>query len=166
MPIVAAVDRSERAGSVIRQARELADAYEVELHVVHVKKADTDTPATTGTYLDPEVEFIRGGTADMREKTDNIREGTGEEDNPMEEAKQIAAEIAQGVEGHGEFRPVGLVGDAAPELINYGEQHNAEHIVVSARKRSSLGQVLFGSVSQALLLNADRPVVAAPQEPE
>ncbi|WP_130500334.1 universal stress protein [Natrinema hispanicum] len=36
MPIVAAIDQSDRARSVIRQARELADAYGVELHVVHV----------------------------------------------------------------------------------------------------------------------------------
>lgn len=40
MPIVAAIDRSDRAQSVISQARELADAYGVELHVVHVKDED------------------------------------------------------------------------------------------------------------------------------
>lgn len=141
MPIVAAVDQSERADSVIRQARELADVYEGELHVVHVGEADVSI--TTGEQ-GPEVDF----------------------EPAKEEATQIAREVAQDVEGHGEFKAVGLVGDAPHELINYSTEHDAECIVVSARKRSSLGQVLFGSVSQALLLNADRPVVAAPHNPE
>lgn len=139
MPVVAAVDQSERSESVIRQGRELADAYEVDLHVVHV--GDADVTMTTGEG---------GPTVDM--------------DPAREEATETARKIADGVEGHGEFRAVGLIGDAPQQLLDYSAEHDAECIVVSARKRSSLGQALFGSVSQSLLLNADRPVVAAPHE--
>jgi nucleotide-binding universal stress UspA family protein len=140
MPVVAAVDQSERKGSVIRQARELADVYGVDLHVVHVGERNV-TVSPKG-------------------------EGATVEDKGDEEATRIAREIANEVEDHGEFTAVGLVGDPAEELIDYSTQHDAECIVVSARKRSSLGQVLFGSVSQSLLLNADRPVVAAPYQPD
>lgn len=74
MPIVAAVDQAERADSVIRQARKLADVYEVELHVVHV--GDADVTVTTREH-GPEVDM---GPA-------------------KEKATQIAREIAQNVEG-------------------------------------------------------------------
>lgn len=138
MPVVAAVDQSERAESVIERARELADAVEVDLHIVHV--GELDVPSTQGGY-DPDRD------RDVAEK----------------KATGIARDLARDV-GVEEFEPVGLYGNPAEEIINYSVDHDAEYIVVSARKRSSLGQALFGSVTQSLLLNADRPVVATPHE--
>ncbi|WP_126664339.1 universal stress protein [Haloterrigena salifodinae] len=145
MPIIAAVDQSDRARSVIRQARELADAYEGELHVVHIRDTEGDITDEASRKALEEVDAI------VEEKGD-------------ERATKIAREIAGEVEESGKFTPVGLTGDPAPALLNYAEEHDAECIVVSARKRSSLDQVLFGSVTQSLLLNADRAVVAAPHE--
>ena len=145
MPIVAAVDRSDRARSVIRQARELADAYGVELHVVHVRDTEEDSTSEDTRYALEEVDAMV-------------------EENGTERATEIARKIAGEIEESGEFTPVGLTGDPAPEVLNYADEHDAECIVVSARKRSSLDQVLFGSVTQSLLLKADRAVVAAPHE--
>lgn len=68
--------------------------------------------------------------------------------------------------GHGKFEAIGLIGDPAEELINYSAEHNAEYIVVSGRKQSSLGRILSGSVTQSLLLSADRPIVASPHNVE
>lgn len=145
MPIVAAVDRSDRARSVIRQARELADAYGVELHAVHVRDAAESTSDEATKYALEEVDAMVEDDRDQR-------------------ATEIAREIVEEIDGSGEFTPVGLTGDPAPTLLDYADEHEAECIVVSARKRSSFDQVLFGSVTQSLLLNADRAVVAAPHE--
>lgn len=87
-----------------------------------------------------------------------------ERDEAVAAATEIAADAAARVDDAGEFEAVGLVGDPAEQLLDYSAAHDAEYIVVSGRKRSPLNRALFGSVTQALLLNADRPVVAVPHE--
>lgn len=140
MPVVAAVDQSERAESVIDQANRLADDADVPLHVVHV--GEPEIPHPKGGY-DPE-------------QTEVISE---------QRATGIAREVGQAVLGEDEFHPVGLQGDPAERLLEYAAEQDAEYLVVSARKRTPLGQAVFGSVTQSLLLNAECPVVAVPHGP-
>lgn len=142
MPIVAAVDQSERAETVIKQGRVLADNYGVELHVVHVGSLDILSERSRSEQL---AQASSMDAEDVREK-----------------ATETAAEIAERVESHDPYRAVGLIGDPTEELITYSREQDAECIVVSSRKRSRFGQALFGSVTQSLLLTSDRPVVAVP----
>jgi nucleotide-binding universal stress UspA family protein len=137
MPVVAAVDTSERSRSVVARAKQLADNAGVSLHVVHVGSVGVPNPEG-------------GYDADSEEQITKQR------------ATQIARDAAERVGDVGTFEPVGLVGDPAGELLEYSTTEDAEYIVVSARKRSPLGQAVFGSVTQSLLLNAQRPVVAVP----
>lgn len=137
MPVVAAVDRSERAASVLDHADRLARDAGTELHVAHVGAARVPTPKSG---FDPD-----------RDRAVTVQRSGG-----------IARDIAETVGGLQEFEPVGLEGDPATALLEYSAERDAEYIVVSARKRSSLGKAVFGSVTQTLLLEADRPVVAVP----
>lgn len=139
MPVVAAVDRSERAASVLDHASRLARDAGVELHVAHVGSARLPNPRVG---FDPD-----------RDRAVTVQRSGG-----------IARDIAESVGGLEEFVPVGLEGDPAKALLAYSAEQDAEYIVVSARKRSSLGKAMFGSVTQSLLLEADRPVVAVPHE--
>lgn len=150
MPVISAVDQSERAETVIKQGREFADVYGVKLHVVHVGSDEFGTGVTP---------TESGIPADHQSPSEAAEEA-------REKAIELATELAERVEGHGSYQAIGLVGDPAEELISYSKDHDAECIVVSTRKRSRLGQVLFGSVTQSLLLSADRPVVAVPHEGE
>lgn len=136
MPVVAAVDRSERAASVLEHARRLADDAALELHVVHVGAARVPNP--------------KGGFDPDRDRAVTAQRSGG-----------IARALAEDA-GIEEFVPVGLEGDPAKELLEYVAEADAQYIVVSARKRSALGKAMFGSVTQSLLLDADRPVVAVP----
>ncbi len=136
MPIVAAVDRSARAESVLGHAADLADDLGVELHVVHV--GSVGVPTTSGGF-DP----------------DRDRQYAGQR------ARGVARKLAEDV-GIGEFEAVGLAGDPAEAVLEYSREADAEYVVVSGRKRSPVGQAVFGSVTQRLLLEAGRPVVAAP----
>ena len=139
MPVVAAVDRSERAEPVLKRASVLADDADLDLHVVHVGKSM--------------VPHYKSGY-----------ETKGTEIISKQKATGIARDIGQDVLGGTEFQPVGLQGNPAREILEYAAEHDAEYIVVSARKQSPLGQAVFGSVTQSLLLNADRPVVSVPPD--
>lgn len=50
------------------------------------------------------------------------------------------------------------VGDPATEILAAADEIGADHLVLGGRKRSPLGSLLFGSVTQSILLDADRPV--------
>ena len=49
-------------------------------------------------------------------------------------------------------------GDPAETIIESAEQVSADMILLGGRKRSPLGSLLFGSVSQAVTLDAKQPV--------
>lgn len=139
MTIVAAVDRSQRGNDIAAEAAELAEAFGEELHVVHVLSQS---------------EFVE------LERTSVEESGTAIDMNRVRDiAEEIAGEAAEGVTD--DFTPVGLVGDAADEIVRYSDQVDARYIVISGRKRSPVGKALFGSVTQSVLLDADRPVVTA-----
>ncbi len=50
-------------------------------------------------------------------------------------------------------------GDPAIELLRLAEEIGADAICVSGRQRTRTGKALFGSVTQSILLEADRPVI-------
>lgn len=137
MVIVAAVDRSERAPSVVSTADELARAFDDDLHVVHVMSRS---------------EFI-----DLEESAVD-RTGTV---IPMEDVKALAVEFVDDVidSPDVEYTPVGLVGDAPRQIVEYAQREDARYVVVGPRRRSPTGKVIFGSAAQAVLLDAPCPVV-------
>lgn len=50
-------------------------------------------------------------------------------------------------------------GDPAVSIIEMADKIDADAICVAGRKRSPAGKALFGSVSQSVILNTDRPVL-------
>lgn len=49
-------------------------------------------------------------------------------------------------------------GEVAADILDVAEDVDADLIVLGGRKRSPAGKLLFGSVTQDVLLNSDRPV--------
>lgn len=138
MVIVAAVDRSDRATTVVEQAEKLATAFEDTIHVVHV--------------LSPS-EFVE------LERTSLQKVGEGQDmDRVREVATDIAEEAATDLDCP--YESVGLMGDTADRVIDYADKQSARYIVVAGRKRSPTGKIVFGSVAQSILLNAGCPVVS------
>lgn len=52
-------------------------------------------------------------------------------------------------------------GEPTEVILSVAEEIDADSIAVSGRKRSPTGKAIFGSVTQSLLLSADRPVIVA-----
>ena len=50
-------------------------------------------------------------------------------------------------------------GDPAESIIESAESLDADAICIAGRKRSPAGKMLFGSVSQSVILNTQRPVL-------
>lgn len=138
MAIVAAVDRSERAPEIVREAARLGDAFDEPVEVVHVLTRD---------------EFV----SLERTSVDNTGQTI-----PVDEVVEVASEIAkEAIEKAGvDAKAVGLLGDPADEVVDYAESNDAAYLVAAGRKRSPVGKALFGSVVQSILLNARCPVVS------
>ncbi|WP_144923816.1 universal stress protein [Halorubrum salsamenti] len=137
MTIVAAVDRSERASNVVDEAAALARAFDDTVHVVHA--------LTRSEFLDL---GITSAQAEEPKDMSEIREA----------ASDMAAEAVSDIDVP--YETVGLVGGPVEEVVQYADEKDARYIVVSPRRRSQTGKVLFGSVAQSILLNATTPVVS------
>lgn len=137
MVIVAAIDRSDRVSSVLEEAESLAEAFGEPLHVVHVISRS---------------EFINLEQTAYDEERKSLS---------MDEIRSFASDYAERAaeEVTVEYKPVGVVGQPANEIVTYSTDIDAKYIVVAPEKRSPTGKALFGSVAQSVILNADCPVV-------
>lgn len=87
--------------------------------------------------------------------TDNPR---GKSANQVSSVREAVGRLEQaGIEV--EIRGTG--GDPTAEVLRIAEQTGAELISVAGRKRSPSEKVVFGSVSESVLLETDLPVVVS-----
>ncbi|OIB58045.1 universal stress protein [Natrialba sp. SSL1] len=57
-----------------------------------------------------------------------------------------------------ETRVHSATGSPPPAILDVAEQVEADELVLGSRKQSPVGKVIFGSVTQAVILDSDRPV--------
>lgn len=50
-------------------------------------------------------------------------------------------------------------GDTTEDILDDAEEYDVDAVVLGGRKRSPAGKAIFGSVTQSVILNTDRPVV-------
>jgi len=83
-----------------------------------------------------------------------------------EEAEETSVrQTTNGREAYDQLTEAGIAtttvsahGKPAEEILRVADQEDVEMIVLGGRKRSPLGSLLFGSVSQTVSLRSDRPV--------
>lgn len=148
MPVLAAVDDGEWNSEVVRVAADLADAYDDELELLHVLPQDV----------------FDARQRDLRNRPTTDAEYVLEDGE--KDASDVAAEAAEKVLGDtSRVTTVGRVGEPSVEILRYLDSNDPRYLVVGGRKRSPVGKALFGSVTQSVLLEADRPVVTVMTEP-
>lgn len=140
MVVVAAVDHGTTDSHVVEEAARLAGAFGEEVHVVHALTFDEIR------------EHFQAADEEERRRT------------AKERAAAVAEEAASSAGTDFEPVPVGRLGDPATEVADYASSVDARYVVLGGRRRSPVGKALFGSVTQEVLLNADRPVVTLIRE--
>lgn len=143
MPILAAVDGEEDTADVIETGYDLATAYSTELYVL---------------YVVSQAEF-----ESRKETVEQVDEFSGYSKGQRENAATTVANeaIVDSVDDpdFDTITAVGRVGEPVPTIIEEAAEVDAEYLVIGGRKRSPTGKALFGSTTQSILLEADRPVV-------
>lgn len=77
-----------------------------------------------------------------------------------ERAETIVTEVKERADEEGvDCLPVVQSGDPTEVLLDYIDDEDIDVVVIGARKRSPTGKLLFGSMTQSLILHADVPVM-------
>lgn len=141
MTIVTATANDERTESVLRTAHDLATAHDERLIVLHVVSKGEIVERQQGIHSLNDV---------PQEPIDReIERSKREVDTMLKDTLGTADAIDAAVR----------VGSPADEIISVGEEVDAHYLVIGGQRRSPTGKALFGSVTQSVLLQADRPVV-------
>jgi nucleotide-binding universal stress UspA family protein len=85
--------------------------------------------------------------------SENPEGGTIEQVKPVRVARKRLEEA--GIE----VIPEGYGGKPAQAILKVAEEWDADQIVLAGRKRTPTGKVLFGSVTQSVILDTERPVL-------
>lgn len=151
MSVLAAVDTSEASHRPITVGYDLATAYDETLIVM---------------YVMPQTEYD-----DQRSNRDELpkefRETEFTIDQAIDAAAQQAADaVDETLDTYDRARvePRGRVGTPAAEILAAAKDINPRFVVVGGRKQSPARQAIFGSVSQAIVRDAEQPVVTIMEE--
>lgn len=81
---------------------------------------------------------------------------------PQIEAVRLVADLLE--EAGIEYELYESSGEPAPEVVKAAEERDVDMICLSGRQRSPTGKVVFGSVTQDVILSTTRPVVTVSPE--
>lgn len=146
MPVLVAIDVDQAPGRPISVGYDLATAYDDTMIGLYVM-SDDDYKTRRSSSSDVPAEF------ESREFT---------MDRAMNAAAGQAADAidaALDAYDRGRVETRGRIGAPADEVLAVAEEIDPRYIVVGGRNRSPARQAIFGSVSQDIMRNADRPVV-------
>lgn len=137
-------DNEERAQKQIDTIEDLPSVDEpVEAHVVYVYE-EIETPGEGGG-------FAAGYLDDLNQSLDELRD-------PPKTVYDVADALTErGIESEVHE----LVGDPAEAILTASRELEADMMLMGVRDRSPIGKVVFGSVSQKVILGSDVPVLVA-----
>jgi len=151
MAILTAIDIEQAPERSITVGYDLATAYDETLVVMYVMSQE-------------QFDERQGSRDDLPEE---FSEQSFSVDQAMDSATQKAATAVDATLDTYDREKVesrGRVGTPVDEILVAAEEIDPRFLVVGGRKRSVAKQALFGTVSQAIVRNAEQPVVTIMEE--
>ncbi len=142
--IIVPTDFSELSYTAFPFARDIADKYQANLHVIHVLD---DNPNTAGFKYE------------NISKEELLKKLTVESENKLAESLAYF--------GDDIYSPVITMlkyGEDYKEIIKYSQEINSELIVIATHGRSGLVESVLGSVAQKVIRHAKCPVLVTTPE--
>ena len=157
--ILAPIDFSDVTPPVIDLARQLAKAFDAEIHLVHVKELTAAAASGTLGYSlagMPELAPMAGVPVPGLEP---MQETTAADEGQTSKLAKWQEEIAQdGIK-------VSLhesTGTLAEEILNQADELNADLIVMGTHGHGAMYNLLVGSATKGVLKHSTRPVLLVP----
>jgi len=150
MTVLAAVVDSPESYRVVEVAYDLATAYDDTLTVLH---AISDEEADSNLEEIRQIEDFKDISITDIEKR----------------ASQVADHIVDAALGDYDRDRVdtrGRIGPPTDSILETADGVDARYVVIGGKRRSPTGKAVFGSVTQSVLLNTDRPVVTVMEDAE
>lgn len=161
--ILAAIDGEDGSDVVVETGADLAAAFDEELAVMHVMSEDHYESVRNRLTKGESVTYPIETKAHVSVSSSAGGSGEGYPiDAAADDAAAVAGSVVEralGEEPDVDVRTVGRVGEATGEIAEELERSDARYLVIGGRKRSPVGKALFGSTTQSILLNTDRPVM-------
>jgi nucleotide-binding universal stress UspA family protein len=143
MTILAAIDGNERSQTVIEIAADLAKVYDDKIVALHVIPQEDFKSYKQSIEAIPEFHDYS-----MNQEAESAKRFA---------RKFVLETLEDSMSGKVEAR--GRVGNISDEILSEAESLDPRYLVISGRRRSPTGKVVFGSIAQKILLNAACPVV-------
>jgi len=148
-------DGSDASEAAIAHVREIAEAFDATVHVLHVVDTRQFSLGMGGSYLSGP----KGYSGDRPSKDERKRE-------LEERAKPFVEELAADFEG---IDTVSAVGEGNPHrvILEYIDENDIDLVVMGTGGHTGVERYLLGSVSEKVVRLADPPVVTVrPDEDE
>ena len=143
MPILAAIDETDRSRRVVEVGYDLAVAFDEPLIVLHViPEEDFDDHKA-------DLSRMRGFSDYSFTHEERSAEGFVEEyvEGTISDLDEDLVE------------PLGRIGPITDTILDETHRIDPRYLVIGGRRRSPVGKALFGNRTQEILLSAEHPVV-------
>lgn len=134
--VLVPVNGTEVSETAIPHALELAEKHDAVVHALCAYNRE-------GGYGSLSIESAQRQEADLQNRAEEIATAVG--DRADDEGIEAVTAVSSG--------------DPADSILDYIDDEEIDIVVIGARKRSPTGKLLFGSVTQTVLLHANIPVV-------
>ena len=134
-------DDEQRVDRQLETLRELPGRDELEATVMHVFQEIDTMPDEAGPRV---IESINEDLQELRDAPETF-------DRAAEAIEDMGIPVAVAT----------AQGDAVDGITEVATERGADAILVAGRRRSPVGKAVFGSVTQGVILQSDRPVIVA-----